>query len=44
VIKSRPEGGTVVRVVLPTSPEAAHKPAALLTPTAGEHTAHRAVA
>ncbi len=44
VIESRPERGTVVRVVLPTSPDAAHNPAALLTPTAGEHTAHRAVA
>jgi len=44
VIESRPERGTVVRVVLPTSPDAAHKPAALLTPRAGEHTAHRAVA
>jgi signal transduction histidine kinase len=44
VIESRPEQGTVVRVVLPTSPDAAHKPPPLPTTAVGEHVAHRAVA
>jgi len=44
VIESRPEKGTLVRVVLPTTPEAARKPAVATPPQLIEPTSQRAVA